>query len=374
MFPKQIGGLPPITTIGLFDELCGRERSEAILEALRQTARDIRDTDSQPFYSIRSAARHFGIPAAAVARMYVRLRHEGLLSTVWGAKTRVEPAELDRQLHVRAYVAVPVCSTRLAVLDEYAAFVAALVEQLKAAGFAAHPLVYQNMHSTQPDFAAMVIRALPDAVIWPFPPTAARENLARFGDRGIKVICVAADGESANRNLCRVSRRRALTRCINAWRTQKIEHLTVVRGDAVGCDPAVADIQSVLAAAEEKFETVQVISVSELQSPQPVRNGAAVIFSSSLAAARLTAQSPVVAQTLFQSRQTLLYDGAFHLPFTDSDAPGDVLSFDATALARRVVVGVLGRDDEAQANATVEARWVRQIQRRDNSAYLPRAM
>jgi hypothetical protein len=365
------GTLPSVSKLPLLTHVQGQERVRAIFEMLRGVARNVRDAKSQPFYSIRSAARHFDIPPASVARMYVRLRKEGLLSCVWGAATRVEPSQLNRELSVRGCVALLISTTRLTLLPDYTRLVEALLEQLQGAGFAPQPIFYNEPEACDPEFSARVLRHCPDAVIWAFPPSAARGNLARFCDRGMKVLTIAADGPAFAGTVCRVSRKQALTRCAKAWLRANVQQVTIVLGDDSGCDSGVAEAQHAIVASGAQFARVQLQRLADLQtSSWPILARVAVIFSSSLTAARLAAESPGLARTVFRSAETLLLDGDFNLPFGYCPETVDVLSFDASALARRLVCGILAGHNPTAPELTIEARWLRHGQRGGERRYL----
>src|SRR6266567_1379331 len=79
-------------------------KSALILRLLRQKARGSRNKKPQPFYSIRAAASHFGVPTTTISRIYKQLKCEGLLTSVWGSNTFIEPPKIDNQLQVHGIV------------------------------------------------------------------------------------------------------------------------------------------------------------------------------------------------------------------------------------------------------------------------------
>src|SRR5471032_541098 len=98
--------LPGIESVSL-RTVAAEEKNALILQLLRETAQKSRNRKSQPFYSIRAVATHFAVPPTTVSRIYARLKGEGLLASVWGSKTFVEPAQIDKQLRFRAVVGLP---------------------------------------------------------------------------------------------------------------------------------------------------------------------------------------------------------------------------------------------------------------------------
>jgi hypothetical protein len=83
------------------------QKSALLLRLLRHKARATRNKKPKEFYSIREVASHFGVPLTTVSRIYAQLRSEGLLTTVWGSKTFINPTRIDSELRIRGVVALP---------------------------------------------------------------------------------------------------------------------------------------------------------------------------------------------------------------------------------------------------------------------------
>src|ERR1700681_2974659 len=103
----HLPSLGPIEAIPIWRGADG-DRSLLIMQCLRRTAQKSRkNKKTRPFYSIRTVARHFAVAPTTVSRIYTRLKDEGLLTSVWGSKTFVQPTQLNKQLGVRAVTAPP---------------------------------------------------------------------------------------------------------------------------------------------------------------------------------------------------------------------------------------------------------------------------
>src|SRR5216684_9266696 len=66
-------------------------RTELMLKLLRQNAKKFRKEEAAPFYSIRAVATRFRMPTTTIFRLYQQLESEGLLQTIWGSKTMLQP-------------------------------------------------------------------------------------------------------------------------------------------------------------------------------------------------------------------------------------------------------------------------------------------
>src|SRR5260370_24183544 len=94
------------------------DKAGAIATRLRQIAAKTRNDHLQPFYSLRAVADHFHVPPAMVSRIYHRLSAEGLLRTLWGSKTLLEPLESSVK-RVCRFIGIPVKIDRFVTSPDY---------------------------------------------------------------------------------------------------------------------------------------------------------------------------------------------------------------------------------------------------------------
>src|SRR5437588_11087987 len=83
-------------------------KTERLIEILREVALKNQQDQPRTFYSVRDVARQFKVPISTVSRAYRHLEQEGLLNRVRGSKTILQGLHFDRNLSVRAFVALPV--------------------------------------------------------------------------------------------------------------------------------------------------------------------------------------------------------------------------------------------------------------------------
>jgi len=111
---------------------------------LREAATARRQSKGQRFYSIRTIAKHFSIPPSRVTRLYGPLKTEGILSSMWGSKTIIEPAHLDNHIRLRAMVALPIPLRTFSVLSTYTDFVRSMQDALWKERFASQIIFYDE--------------------------------------------------------------------------------------------------------------------------------------------------------------------------------------------------------------------------------------
>ncbi len=185
---KLASHLQPITRLHFNScQTQPRRRNDALLTLLRRVARAGRSNQPQPFYSIRKVATRFCVSPTTVARIFDRLKAEGLLQSAWGSKTTLQALNLDRQLRMRGLIALLVPITSFGEQDGRT-FVASLSSELWKLGFASRLWLYA---ATEPESLSCLeglIREKPDAIVWfgPSQPVAALANLLL--DSGIRVV------------------------------------------------------------------------------------------------------------------------------------------------------------------------------------------
>ena len=122
--------LPNISTLRL-PQHNSRLRARLILKLLRRVARRSRQSTAIRFYSIRAVATRFHISPTIITRHYNALQSEGLLTTIWGAKTIIPP----RQEHVKTKaLVIPVSVALLAESESYRNYILSLHRRLRSLG------------------------------------------------------------------------------------------------------------------------------------------------------------------------------------------------------------------------------------------------
>jgi hypothetical protein len=198
-------GLPRLESISL-RATATEEKTELILQLLRETAQKSRNRKTQPFYSIRAVANHFAVSATTVSRIYTRLKDEGLIASAWGSRTFLEAIQIDKQLPFRAVVALPASIQSFCTLPGYRTFFSNIHDVLWLLGFAARLVFYDGGDEEESTFADLLLSYKVDVVIWFLPNPKSNNTRARLVDLGIRVITVVDSLKSCSEPSYYVSR------------------------------------------------------------------------------------------------------------------------------------------------------------------------
>ncbi len=161
----------------------------AIATRLRQIAAKTRNDHLQPFYSMRAVADHFRVPPAMVSRIYHRLSAEGLLRTLWGSKTLLEPAKASGNGHCRC-IGLPVNLTRFTASAEYCTAILLLQLELWNHEVDEHLLFFKQHEDEVVSVCTRNHHPHIDTVVWLFPSASCRQTLLRLRDVGFRVFCL----------------------------------------------------------------------------------------------------------------------------------------------------------------------------------------
>jgi hypothetical protein len=340
-----------------------RDRSLLIMQCLRRTAQKNRkNKKSSPFYSIRTVARHFAVAPTTVSRIYTRLRDEGLLTSVWGSKTFVQPTQLNKQLRVRAVIAMPALLPRFRALPEYRVFFECVQDALWKLGFATRLVFHEGRDAETPVFAELLLNYKADVVIWFLPNSKNLNVAARLLDRGLRLITIGDSLASPGEHCYLVNRQNAFRQGLIAWKRDGIRSITVVRQSGCESVAKLATIEASLCEAgiPHTIANLEACGAREHLWTLP-RDNSAVIFPSSEFAALFGARNPAQLRALVEQRRVLLVEGPIDLPAGDSfEATVDFIAVDWQAAAKRI-----GRDLVSPApckNGTTpivfQAKWM----------------
>lgn len=316
-----------------------RDRSLLIMECLRRTAqKSQKNKKSRPFYSIRTVARHFAVAPTTVSRIYTRLRDEGLLTSVWGSKTFVQPAQLNKQLRVRAVIAMPALLPRFRALPEYRKFFASVQDGLWKLGFATRLVFHEERDAETPVFVELLLNYKADVVIWLLPNSKNLNVAARLLDRGLRLITIGDSFASPGEHCYLINRQNAFREGLAAWKRDGIRSITVVRQS--GCESvaklAAIEVSLCEVGIPHTIANLEASCAREHLWTLSQRNNSAVIFPSSEFAALLAARNPAQFRALLE-RRALLVEGLIDLPAEDSFEAGvEFIAVDWQAAAKRI--------------------------------------
>ena len=334
------------------------EKSVLILRLLRQKARRSRNRKPKPFFSIRAVANHFAVPPTTVSRIYTRLKDEGLLASVWGSKTFVEPVQIDSQLRVRAVVALPASLASFCTVREYRTFFLEMRDALWKLGFATRLLFYEGCNAEEPTFAELLLNYKVDIVIWFLPTPRMKGTAARLVDRGIRAITVTDFPASFAEHSYYISRERALKDGLLTWQRDGITSVTVLGNPCLEAANTFATVEKCLRDAALPYAVVNV----EAWQLQLQRRNRAIVFPSSELAVRLGSRHPGQLAKFLEQSRIMMVNGLIDLPgWYPVNASIDVIEVDWEIVAKRIASD-LAKSTRSPINAPIvfQAKWVRE--------------
>ena len=360
---SRLPDLPALGSVSRQTDIA-EERSALILRLLRQKAQRSRNKKLQPFFSIRAVASHFAVPPTTVSRIYSQLKDEGLLASVWGSKTFVEPVQIDNQLRVRAVVALPASLTSFCTVREYRTFFLEMRDALWKLGFATRLLFYEGRDAEEPTFAELLLNYKVDIVIWFLPTPRMKGTAARLVDRGIRAITVTDFPASSAEHPYYISRERALKDGLFSWQRDGITSITVLQSPHGESSTTVATIEKCLREAALPYTVVNAESW-QFHTSLPTRSqrkNRAIVFPSSEVAVRLGSRDPGQFAELLEQSHVMMVNGLIDLPgWPPVNASIDVIEVDWEIVAKRIASD-LARSTRSSIEAPIvfQAKWVRE--------------
>lgn len=360
--PIRAPGLPRLESISL-RAAATEEKTELIFQLLRETAQKSRNGKTQPFYSIRAVANHFEVSATTVSRIYTRLKDEGLLASVWGSKTFLEPTQIDKQLHFRAVVALPASIQSFCRISTYRTFFLNIQDVLWRLGFAAQLVFYEGRDAEEPTFADLLLSYKIDVVIWFLPSPKNRNTRARLVDRGIHVITVVDSLKSCSEPCYYLSRQCALKEELIAWRNDGVTSVVVVYPASCESIDRVEAIEVSLreVAMPYTITKIDLCASQDLLRALPRRRHRAIIFLSSEFLTHFGSQDSARLRKLFEQSRVTLLEGPLDFPsYAQLGLVSEGVEFDWETIARRIGRDLVGPMRlPAEKPIIFEAMWIR---------------
>jgi DNA-binding IscR family transcriptional regulator len=165
-----------------------KKRNRAMLALLRKAARQGRNKKTQRFYSIRDVAARFRIAPTTVARMFDQLKYEGIIRSVWGSQTILDPAPLDRQIRIRGVIALLAPVELIASKTDCRESLAMLTHEWWQMGFAPRVWPYDADDAESTVFFKRIMDEKPDAIIWISAGSRTTLLARRLLNCGIRVV------------------------------------------------------------------------------------------------------------------------------------------------------------------------------------------
>jgi hypothetical protein len=314
-----------------------RADTASMLHLLRKIAHRVRQKQPRPFYSIRTVARRFDVPLTTVARIYGQLKKEGILASVWGSNTVVEPYELNRELRMRGTVALPACLKTFCALRNYRSLFENVQTALWKAGFATRQLFYENGNAANPAFNETLLNQKFDVVLWLLPDPAVLTGRKRLLDRGVRVLSAIESLIADGRADYVLSRLHALKEVVNLWKLRGVRLATIVHesGSGIALDTIGACLDGLgmahVSATAPSGSTGQTHSLCR-------KNNTAFIFPQFESALRFAYEHPGNFALLLKQHPALLMGGMLDLPIDISSCAGlEVIEFDWRPVVNRLI-------------------------------------
>lgn len=356
-----LSGLPALESASTGTDIA-EERSALILRLLRQKARRSRNKKPQPFFSIRAVASHFAVPPTTVSRIYTQLKDEGLLASVWGSKTFVEPVQIDNQLRVRAIVALPASLNSFCTVRHYRNFFLEMRDALWKFGFATRLLFYEGRDAEEPAFAELLLNYKVDIVIWVLPTRKMKGTAARLVDHGIRMITITDIPANAGEHPYYISRERAVKDGVLSWQRDGITSVTVLQNPRCESLTTVATVEKCLRDAAMPHTVVNIESRQshDFLRARSLRRNRGIVFPSSELAVRLGSQDPGHFAELLEQSRVMMTDGLIDLPgWYPVNATIDVIEVDWEMAAKRIASDLVkSTRSPIDASIVFEAKWI----------------
>jgi DNA-binding LacI/PurR family transcriptional regulator len=285
-----------------------------------------------------------------------------LLTTVWGSKTFVTPAQIDNQIRVRAIVALPACLTSFCTVREYRDFFSKIRDALWNFGFATRLLFYKRIDAEVPSFAAYLLKYKPDVVIWFQPIPQLKGTLARLLDRGIRVVTVTdCPSDYRGHHYC-IDRRRAFEDALRGWQRDGIRSVTVLQDPRCASVSTIALIEKCLrnAAMPYAFATPDSWRMKESFAAAVQSAKLGIVFPSSELAVAVGGYDFARFAKIPEQSRTIIIDGSIDVPGSyGAKQLTDVIQLDVHLIAKRIAKDLIGSTPSRRAKPlTFHAKWV----------------
>jgi hypothetical protein len=357
---ERLPSLPAVEPLGN-DPITVKEKATVALQFLRQAAVASRQTKGRPFYSIRTVAKHFSVPATTVTRLYGQLKTEGVLGTIWGSKTIIEPAHLDNDIRLRAMVALPVPLGLFSAVSTYRLFVRAMQRALWGQRFGSQIVFYDESLFEGCTVTEALLETGANIVVWLMPPRRMWNCFARLKDRGVKPIVITDEMPLNGEPGYYLSWQDAVTEGLAVWKHSGNRTAIVVKDPNVNCSSAQRLLQLCLVQAGLCIDLRETKGLGTHRPPPgPTPGNYGVIFLSAESLMQFAQTGVGALEDLIRHHRVLFIHGGVDLPFqTQVSGCFDTVRFDWPTIARRIVSDlIVDRCTNYVGRQTVfKARW-----------------
>jgi hypothetical protein len=335
-----------------------KEKMDLLLRLLRQAAMERRESEGRPFYSIRTVARHFNLPPTTVTRLYGQLKMEGVLGSIWGSKTIVEPVAIDKDIRLRAIVGLPVPFRAFSTTRDYRVFVGAMQRALWNRRFGSHIVFYEDSAADFSAVADALFESKVDIVVWLTPPRNISSTIARIRDRAVHSVSIADDLRLNGEAGYYLSRRDALMEGLAIWKTCGIRTVVLMRDARSNSSITRMVNNAVLGANLSCYESDSSCAAFLTGERKPDSGRRGLVFPSKQSAVPLARLDLPSLLAVFSRYQVMFVEGAADLPIEeDLTWPFDSIEIDWRAVARRVASDLAAGGCAIQQQVVFKGKW-----------------
>ena len=358
--PTASPDLPGLECLG-DQSIPSANKAAVVLRLLRQAAVANRRSKGLPFYSIRSVAKHFSLPPTTVTRLYGQLKTEGLLASIWGSKTIIEPKQLDNDIRLRAIATVPLPLRAFSTVPTYRNFAYVIQRALSRERFGSRIVFYDEALLDGSRLTDALLECRTDVVIWLTPPARISSAISRLRDRGVRSITISDEVPINGEAGYYLSWQDAVIEGLAGWKRAGVRRVFVVKGEEPSCSNSARSLRSCLARVGFPFEVRERAQLDATQlslDPKARHFGVILLSSRSLI---LFAQAGVDAlDNLLRHSHVLFIYGGVDLPFqTDVNRSFDTVEFEWRTIARCIVRDlVLSRcTNDVDSQTVFKGKW-----------------
>lgn len=360
-------GLPALKSL-LPVNSTAKGKIDLVLRLLRQAAVECRESKGRPFYSIRRVAKHFSLPPTTVTRLYGQLKTEGVLGSIWGSKTIIEPVDIDKDIRLKAIVGLPVSLEEFSLLPGYRKFFRLIQHALWKQRFGSQLVFYENGFGESSKFADSLLDYKADVVIWLTPSSRMSNTVARLRDRGVRLMTIAErmpiNGEAGYY----ISRRDALVEGLAGWKTAGIRSVIIVHEQECTCVSAHRMLHTALMDLGMPSSTQKLGLVNSSGLSVCNRRDIGFIFASAQSVLQFAHKDVADLSRLLREHRVLLLEGVVDLT-AEMHLSGliDTIEFDWRIIARRIVSDLIANrcTNGVQEQTVFKAKWCPGISRKN---------
>ena len=331
--------LPPFESLSN-QPFTPKDKATVALRLLRQAAVTSRGVKGLPFYSIRTVSTHFSLSPTTVTRLYGQLKAEGVLGSIWGSKTVIEPTQIDQDIRIKAIVGLPVPITTFSAVPAYRHFVRAMQRMLCKQRFGSHVVFYDDAAPDASQLADMLLEYRVDIVIWLMPFPKLCNAITRLVDRGVKSVTIGDQMPINGEFGYYLSWEDPLLEGLSMWRRSHIRRVIVIEDPRSTASSRLRLLHSCLAQAGIACDSLGIV---EFQSnPRAAAGHTGLIFTSAQSIVQFAYTGLGRLADLLEHGRVLFVHGGVDLPFAPHLNPSfDSIEFDWRVIARRLVSDLL---------------------------------